>query len=270
MRSPPRRESRRRALKVLGAGVAAGALAPVGALARPADVAYAIRKTLRGAEVAPGPVVLDLPDRSEQGTSVPLTVRVDSPMTVDDHVRAVHVFADANPRPHVLSAFFTPASGIAEVSTRIRLDGAQTIVAVAALSDGTHWRAERFIRIAFGACSSLIGGGDEPEFQPISRIGLPSTASKGETIPIRTLISHPMETGFRLDYNNRWVPLHIVEKMTCTFNGDEVFSARLHPAIATNPYLSFYCTVHESGTFHFTWLDNFGPEYTNSAEITVV
>ena len=122
MRSPAYREDRRQALRMLGAGAAAGVLAPAGALGGPADVAYAINQTLRGAAVVPGPVVLDLPDRSEQGTSVPLTVRVDSPMTVDDHVRAVHVFAGANPRPHVLSAFFTPASGIAEVSTRIRFE----------------------------------------------------------------------------------------------------------------------------------------------------
>lgn len=256
---------------MLGSGTvaAAAAAAPFAAWARPSDVDYSLRQTVRGADVFPGPVVLDLPDRSEQGTSVPLTVGMDSPMTPDDHVRAVHVFADANPRPQVLSAFFSPASGIAKVSTRIRLDGSQNIVAVAALSDGAHWRADKFIRISFGACSNLIGGGDEPDFQPVSRIGMPKTASKGETIAIRTLISHPMETGFRLDYYNRWVPLHIVEKMTCTFNGREVFSALLHPAISTNPYLSFYCTVQESGIFHFTWIDNFGPEYTNSAEITV-
>ena len=49
------------------------------------------------------------------------------------------------------------------------------------------------------------------------------------------------------------------------FNGDEVFTASLHPVMRR-----LWISVHESGTFHFTWLDNFGLEYTNSAEITVI
>jgi thiosulfate oxidation carrier complex protein SoxZ len=261
--------NRRRALGVLGGGVAAAGLAPFAAYARPNDVDVAIRQASRGANIAAGRIALGLPDRAELGTSVPLTVRVESPMTGTDYARSVHLYADANPRPRVLSAFFTRASGIAEVSTRIRLDGAQTVAAMAEMSDGSHWRADKYLTVAFGACGDLGVKGGVQEFDPISRIAVPKTAAKGETIKIRTLIRHPMETGFRLDFFNTWVPLRIIETLTVTFNGAQVFRARLEPAIATNPYLTFYSTVHESGTFRFSWLDTDGSIYTNSADITV-
>ena len=265
----PTSVNRRRALEVLSGGLVAAGLAPLAAHALPRDVDVAIARETRGANVATGRIALELPDRAEMGTSVPMTVRVESPMTPSDHVRAVYVYADANPRPRIISAFFTRASGIAEISTRIRLDGAQTVAALAAMSDDTHWRTDKYLTVAFGACGDLGVKGGVQEFDPVSRVAVPITAAKGETIKIRTLIRHPMETGFRLDFFNTWVPLRIIETLTCTFNGAEVFRAKLEPAISTNPYLAFHCTVQGSGIFHFSWLDTDGSIYTNSAEITV-
>jgi len=261
--------SRRQALGVLGSGFAAAGLAPFSAQAKPRDVVYAIAQATQGTKVAMGRVGLMVPDRAELGTSVPITVRVESPMTQSDYARALYVFADANPRPRVLTAFFTPESGIAELSTRIRLDGAQTIAALAEMSDGSYWRTDKYLTVAFGACADLNVAGGVQEFNPISRVAVPKVAAKGEIIKIRTLIRHPMETGFRLDFYNTWVPFRIIESLTCTFNGTEVFRTRLEPAISTNPYLTFYSVVHESGIFRFSWLDTDGSIYTNSAEIKV-
>ena len=101
------------------------------------------------------------------------------------------------------------------------------------------------------------------------RIAVPATAQKGEVIEIRTLISHPMDNGFRFDNLGQRIPHHIIETFFVTYNGTEVFHANFHPAQATNPYMVFHTVATESGTLEFTWLDDDGSVYTESREITV-
>jgi len=43
----------------------------------------------------------------------------------------------------------------------------------------------------------------------------------------------------------------------------------LFPAISANPYLSFFTTATESGTFDFEWIGDNGFSQTASAPITV-
>ena len=70
-------------------------------------------------------------------------------------------------------------------------------------------------------------------------INLPSRAKRGELIEIKTLIAHPMETGYRLDSTGAAIPRDIISRFACTYNGDEIFRAELFPAIAANPFIAF-------------------------------
>jgi sulfur-oxidizing protein SoxZ len=105
---------------------------------------------------------------------------------------------------------------------------------------------------------------------PQARISVPKTAAKGDVIEIKTLIQHPMETGFRRDLEGEIIPIHIIDRFVCTYNGEEVFRADLHPSIAANPYLSFHTVATESGRLEFTWHDDDDSVYRESAEIEVV
>ena len=112
-----------------------------------ATVAEALEELL-GARTAAelARVRIELPERFDYGNTVPLAFSVDSPMTAADHVRRVDVFAEGNPFPEVATFYFTPESGRASVSTRIRLnEGKQEVVAVAELSDGSAWIARRAV-----------------------------------------------------------------------------------------------------------------------------
>jgi sulfur-oxidizing protein SoxZ len=103
-----------------------------------------------------------------------------------------------------------------------------------------------------------------------ARVKVPATAKKGEVIQIKTLIPHKMETGRRKHKKTKkLIPRDIINKFMCKFDGKEVFSADLHPAVAANPYLSFYTRVEKSGTFVFTWTDDKGKTVTASKKITV-
>jgi len=102
-----------------------------------------------------------------------------------------------------------------------------------------------------------------------SRLLVPSTAKKGDIIEIKTLISHPMLSGFTKDKAGKTIPREIINTFTCTFNGQQVFKMDLNPAISANPFIAFPVRVEQSGTFEFTWLDDNGKVYKNQAQITV-
>ncbi|MCB1438233.1 MAG: thiosulfate oxidation carrier complex protein SoxZ [Nitratireductor sp.] len=101
------------------------------------------------------------------------------------------------------------------------------------------------------------------------RVKVPKTASAGEVITIKTLISHKMESGQRKDSDGKAIPRQIINKFTAEFNGQPVFSADIHPAVSANPYLEFTAKVSESGKFTFTWVDDDGSVYTDEQEIAV-
>jgi sulfur-oxidizing protein SoxZ len=101
------------------------------------------------------------------------------------------------------------------------------------------------------------------------RLKLPKEAKKGETIEIKTLMPHIMESGQRKDKDGKVIPRKIINKFTCEFNGKPVFTADLDPGIAANPYMQFFAKVEESGTFRFSWTDDDGTVITADEKITV-
>lgn len=101
------------------------------------------------------------------------------------------------------------------------------------------------------------------------RVRVPRSAEAGEAIIIKTLISHPMESGQRKDGDGNLIPRSIINRFTCEFNGEMVIDVALEPAISTNPFFEFEATVPESGTFQFTWYDDDGSVYEDAHEIAV-
>jgi sulfur-oxidizing protein SoxZ len=100
-------------------------------------------------------------------------------------------------------------------------------------------------------------------------INLPARAKRGEVIEIKTLIAHPMETGYRLDPTGAPLPRDIINRFLCTYNGEEVFRAELYPAIAANPFIAFFTVATESGEIVFSWTDDHGETQTEVRQITV-
>ena len=100
-------------------------------------------------------------------------------------------------------------------------------------------------------------------------INLPSRAKRGEIIEIKTLIAHPMETGYRLDSTGAAIPRDIINRFVCRYNGEEIFRAELYPAIAANPFIAFFTTATEDGELVFSWTDDHGQTQTEVRQITV-
>lgn len=100
-------------------------------------------------------------------------------------------------------------------------------------------------------------------------INVPAKAKRGQVIEIKTLISHVMETGYRHSTTGAKIPRDIITTFACTYNGEEIFRATLHPAIAANPFLTFHTVATESGKIAFTWTGDNGFSETGAATIKV-
>src|SRR5512140_3267547 len=145
--------NRRQAL-ALGAGVMT--LAALGVSSGPAlaknDADEAIKKFTGGKTPVQGKIKLDLPEIAENGNTVPMTVSVESPMTEQSHVTDVLIVADENPRSGVVTFHFSPASGVAEANTRVRLAATQDVIAVAKMNDGSVFMASKQVKVTIGGC----------------------------------------------------------------------------------------------------------------------
>ena len=100
-------------------------------------------------------------------------------------------------------------------------------------------------------------------------INAPKTARKGELVEIKALILHPMETGFRSGTNGRIIPRNIIERFTATWNGRQIFDMTLSPAIAANPFISFFAVAQESGRVVMRWTGDGGFQVEESVAIAV-
>jgi sulfur-oxidizing protein SoxZ len=102
-----------------------------------------------------------------------------------------------------------------------------------------------------------------------ARIVCPKTAKRGDIIEIKTLINHPMETGYRRDDMGQAIVRDIFKTFVVTYNGTEIFRSDLFPGVAANPYFAFTTIATESGTLEFTWTDEKGIAHVEKAQITV-
>jgi len=142
----------RRQVMAVGAGAAASAALGV-VPARAANNAQDLIKAFTGGKQATeGKVKLDLPEIAENGNTVPMTVTVESPMSEQSHVTEVLVLADGNPNAGVATFHFSPASGVAEANTRIRLATTQNIIAIARMNDGSFAMATKQVKVTIGGC----------------------------------------------------------------------------------------------------------------------
>ena len=148
----PAAPRRRRLLVAAGAGWLALQARPASAVSAPDTLQQVIARWAAGQPVREGRVVLDVPPLVENGNAVPISVRVDSPAGASSPVQEIVVFNERNPQRDVVRAVFGPASGRAQLDTRIRLATSQRLVALARLSDGSQWQAQVDVVVTLAAC----------------------------------------------------------------------------------------------------------------------
>ena len=134
---------------------AASVLPTLNAFATVDDATQAVDKILGGRSAQVGRVTLEIPPLVENGNLVTMKVSVQSPMTEADYVRAVHIVAEGNPLPNVVSFFLSPRSGRAAITTRIRVGDSQRVRAIAQMSDGSFWQGDAATLVTLAACTEV-------------------------------------------------------------------------------------------------------------------
>ena len=210
------------------------------ARATPEAMAAAIKKVVGDNAIREGRVTLDMPPLIENGNTVPLTVSVESPMTEADHVKAIHVFNEKNPQPHVFDAWLAPRNGKAMIGTRIKLGDTQKIVAIAETSKGEFWQRQR----RRDRHARRLPGGPDYGQRPDQR-----AQDRQEGRGHRDQGADPASHGDRLPARHQR-PHHSAQHHRALHRDlerREIFRMDLSPAIAANPFVSFFAVATESG-----------------------
>ncbi|MBU3557089.1 SoxY-related AACIE arm protein [Polynucleobacter sp. Ross1-W9] len=129
---------------------------PLNAFAKKADADEAIQRITGGATIREGKVILTIPPLVENGNLVVLKVSVDSPMTTNDYVKTIHVIAEGNPLPNIFTAYLSPRSGTANITTRVRLADSQKVWAIAQMSNGNYWQGSAETLVTLSACTEMV------------------------------------------------------------------------------------------------------------------
>ena len=154
--SNPIKLSRRMYMSALGLLGLSTWMAPSLTMAKKPDAMEAIAKIAGSNTIRDGRVKLVIPPLVESGNLVVLKLSIESPMTANDYVKAVHVIAEENPSPNIFTAYFTPRSGRAELTTRVRLADSQRVWAIAQMSDGSFWQGYADTLVTLSACTEMI------------------------------------------------------------------------------------------------------------------
>ncbi len=117
-----------------------------------AKLSAAVQSAFGTTPITPGRVMIEVPPLAENGLVVPVTVRVDSPMTPDDHVTRIDLFAPRNNLAQVAEFHLGPRNGIAKVSTRIRMAVSQDLLAIARMHDGSLWSGAARVEVVSSGC----------------------------------------------------------------------------------------------------------------------
>ena len=144
---------RRRFLAASGAALAGAALpASAQRFNPPQDITPLLAKLTNGATAERSGIEIELPQIAENGNSVPMRIRVASPMSAEDHVKAIYIFAERNPRPLIATFHLGPHSGRAEISTRVRLAGTQRVTVLAELTKDRFLVGPADVLVTSAAC----------------------------------------------------------------------------------------------------------------------
>lgn len=255
--------------RMLLAGAAAPLLGSAAvAQAQMRDRIEAVRRLVGGATVQTSGLVLDLPALSEDGSSVPLGVSLTAQLPVSEanHMRTLHLFAARNPTPEIASWEFSPAIGRLQLSTRIRLNETQHVIAVARTSQGQVYVAEREVRITASGCLARPSGAEGGQEMQV-RVRLPGKLAAGGTAEIVTLITHPMDTGLAQDEKGRTIAQRIIRAMDVNFAGVPLMRGTFHRSLSANPYLRFAFTPKSGGRIDIRWTEDTGRSVQYAGEI---
>ena len=208
---------------------------------------------------------LTAPSRAASGDQVPFAFSIDHPMTAARYIKSVTVLVDGNPVPLTGVFHFTPQSGKAEISTRIRFESDSPVHVIAEASDGRLYVNEVMVK-ASGGCGGPAPPGDAAAVQ--MKMALDGPFKAGDINRARLLVRHPMYTGLQRDLvTHGFRPAFFINKVDVTYNGKPVMVADTNIGISENPSIGFGFFADKPGTLQVVLHDNRGATFRQSLDV---
>lgn len=257
---------------ILGAAAAIAALATAGAPVA-ADQAMDPWPDIRAAFFGDKPieegtdiVALEAPTRAYDAAIVPISVVAKIPQTPARYIKSVHLIIDENPAPLAGVFHFTPESGNASFSTRVRVDAYTNMRAVAETSDGRLYMATRFVKAA-GGCSAPALKDAERAMAMLGKMKLkdvPGVAPAGLR-QAQLLISHPNFSGMQFDQISRtYIPAHFVESIRVDHGGRTILTVEGNISLSEDPSIHFNYLPEPDGPISVEVKDSEGMTFSQS------
>jgi sulfur-oxidizing protein SoxY len=191
---------------------------------------------------AHGIIELIAPTRAQDAAVVPIAIRTKLAQGPDRYIRRVYLIVDNNPSPIAAAFELTPASGRADLETRIRIEEYTYVRAVAELSDGRLVAATRYVK-ASGGCSAPAGKDPAAGASRLGRMRLSveSDVSYNKPALAQLMISHPNDSGLVMDQVTRlYAPAYFVRSIKVTYAGRPILTGEVDFSISENPNFRFY------------------------------
>lgn len=234
-----------------------------------------IRTELYGAEQtfqpAAGVIELEAPYRALDASTVPITVTAKIPQNEERYIRSLTLVVDENPAPIVGTFHFSPANGIASISTRVRVNAYTNIRAIAETNDGTLYMAAEYVK-ASGGCSAPASSDQEAAIARMGKMKLRQLGAwrLNELAEAQFQVSHPNYSGFQQDQISQlWIPAHYVRAITLTLGEREILRFDGDISISENPTFRFFVKPQGSEVLHAKVVDSEDKVFEQSWPIQV-
>ena len=194
-------------------------------------------------------VALDAPYRAFDAAVVPISIEPAFDQTEERHIKTITLLIDENPLPIAGRFHFTPASGRAALSTRVRVNAYTNIRAIAETNDGKLHMVKRYVK-ASGGCSAPAGKDPDAALARLGKMKLRQSAALvlGEPNLAQILVSHPNHTGMQMDQISRhYVPAYYVNNIEVRYGEDTVLTVESDISLSEDPSIHFYYTPEEPG-----------------------
>lgn len=243
---------------------------PISAWAEAQDTWVVLKEAFfAGKSIEPNAEIIKIsaPQRAESGAQVPFSFSLDHPMTPDDYVKSVYVLVDVNPVPLVGIFHFTPLSGKAEISTRIRLETDSYIHVIAETSKGRHFMNAIPVR-ASGGCGGTAEGDEKKLREQAGQMKLSVDRSMNQMKRGKLLVKHPMFTGLQRDLVSQgFRPAFFINKTVLKYRGQTVLNADLGIGMSEDPHIQFNFIADTPGELEVQIQDNEGGSFAKAVEL---
>lgn len=202
------------------------------------------------------------PYRAADAAIVPISVKFKKKQSRTSFIETITIIIDENPSPIVGKFKFSPNSGYAHLSTRVRIDRYTHVRVVAEMNDNKKYMVANFVKAAGGCSAPSLADMDTV----MARLGrmkmkLIETSGQGMLSKAQFIISHPNFSGLQFNQLTRTeIPAHFVDSVIIRQNNEIIMEISSDISLSEDPSFTFHY-INNGGPLSVEVTDSMGNIY---------